>query len=184
MNYIKSFVGFNSLNEFKSGNMYDYGCVMLYVKVPFISNIQNEIDQDDLYEPDNERYGLEKEQHITVLYGLHKEVTDQQIREMFSGFSKREFDIKVNAIDCFFNKEYDVLKMSVESDKLRELNKIARSLPHTNEYPDYKPHITIAYLKPGRGKKYMIKDLNKRITDVVGFVYSKSNGDILEIEIN
>lgn len=29
-----------------------------------------------------------------------------------------------------------------------------KKLEFTNSYPDYIPHMTVAYLKPGMGKKY------------------------------
>mgnify|MGYP003352094323 CR=1 FL=1 len=40
-------------------------------------------------------------------------------------------------------------------DKLNALNKQLCKFPYTNDYPDYKPHITIAYVKKGLGKKYL-----------------------------
>ena len=38
--------------------------------------------------------------------------------------------------------------MRVESAKLRKLRADLENLPHTSTWPEYKPHIAIAYLKP------------------------------------
>jgi 2'-5' RNA ligase len=61
----------------------------------------------------------------------------------------------LTGLSLFENEEYDVLKCSVDSESLHALNKQARELEHTNNYPDYIPHLTIAYLNPGEGKKYL-----------------------------
>jgi hypothetical protein len=59
------------------------------------------------------------------------------------------------------------------------MNKMFRDLPHTNDYPDYHPHATIAYVKAGTGEKYT-KDLSKEDALVVKpnkVVYSKASGE-------
>lgn len=48
-----------------------------------------------------------------------------------------------------------MLKVDVNSPDLHRLNKLVTSLsPTEDSHPVYTPHLTIAYLKPGRGKKY------------------------------
>jgi len=48
-----------------------------------------------------------------------------------------------------------VLKFDASGDWLHAMNGELKELPHTNEYAEYKPHCTLAYLKPGMGQKYV-----------------------------
>jgi hypothetical protein len=54
-------------------------------------------------------------------------------------------------------------------------------LPHTTNFPDYHPHATIGYLKPGTGKKYveLFKDKQYEVVPEK-IVYSKPGGERLE----
>lgn len=49
----------------------------------------------------------------------------------------------------------DVLKIDVISDDLEYLNELLSSLPHTDTHPTYQPHVTLAYVVPGSGAKYV-----------------------------
>jgi len=169
--------------EDKSGTMYEFGCLMLYVKFPNWSEFTSQIDSSFLYEPESERYGLETEPHITILYGIHKDVKDEDVLDLFSDINTKEFDLKLSGIDCFKNKDYDVLKINIKSDKLNELNTIAKSLPHTDTYPDYKPHLTIAYLKKGYGDTFSNKDFETTLVNLDKIVYSKTNGEKISIPL-
>ena len=181
---VKRFHEFRMISEDKSGTNYEYGCLMLYVDIPNWGHLTNEIEKNDLYKPENERYGIEKEPHITILYGIHKDVDDDQVMSMFSDLTQTNFDISVNGIDCFYNDEFDVLKLNVESSELNKLNKMARMLNHTNDYPTYKPHLTIAYLNKGMGNKYSDPTFHTKINNISKIVYSKTNGEKISIPLN
>ena len=180
---LKTYSQFKSILEDKSGSMYEYGCLMVYVNFPKWSETLQSIDKRLLYEASNERYGLETDPHITILYGIHSDVEDQKVIDLFSNVKKSDFDITVNGIDCFFNKDYDVLKMDVRSNKLNELNELCKTLPHTSTYPDYKPHITIAYLLKGNGSKYMNPTFQMKMNNIDKIVYSKPNGEKIDIPL-
>ena len=77
----------------------------------------------------------------------------------------------------------NVLKMNVKSEKLNELNKLATRLPHTSTYPDYKPHLTIAYLTKGNGNKFVNSNFNLKIDTIDKIVYSKTNGEKIDIPL-
>ncbi len=62
------------------------------------------------------------------------------------------------------------------------LNKEISKLPNNDKFIDYKPHITIAFLLPGKGKKY-INDNFKGVAKPYKLLYSKSNGDKIYINI-
>lgn len=96
--------------------------------------------------------GLEPEVHVTVKYGLHTE-DPGDVARVVSGTGP--VSIKLGKTSLFSNDDADVLKLDVESSDLHKLNKlISDSLETTDSHPKYIPHVTIAYLKPGAGKKY------------------------------
>jgi 2'-5' RNA ligase len=173
-----------SILELKSGTMYEYGCLMLYVSIPNWSELTKDINLEDLFQPDNERYGIETEPHITILYGIHSDVPDDRVFNLFEDIDKSDFDIEVTSKNCFFNKDYDVLKLDITSKKLNQLNELGKTLPHTDTYPTYKPHMTIAYLKKGEGSKYVDETYSLKINKIDKIVYSKPNGEKIDILLN
>lgn len=161
---------------------YDYGCSMLYFDFPQMAVIHDNIDEQDIYDdPENSGFGLEKEPHCTLLYGIHSdEVSDDDVISR-SKFNSRDPLILKN-ISVFKNKDYDVLKFDVEHADLQGINKKLRELPYTNDYPDYHPHCTIAYLKPGTSEQYL-KAYEGRSFQVhpKHIVYSKPDGSKLKV---
>jgi 2'-5' RNA ligase len=99
--------------------------------------------------------GREDKPHVTVKYGLHGD-DPEAVRALLA--DEPPITVKLGKTSFFPNGESDagdVVKVDVESPALRRLNKkIADALPHTDTHPTYKPHATVAYLKPGLGKKY------------------------------
>lgn len=179
---IKDFNKFKLFLE-KDSKMYEFGCLMVYLSVPNWHKLISKINPTHLYSPDNERYGLESEPHCTILYGIHSDVSDDEVISMFSNLNKNDFDIEVDGIDCFHNKDYDVLKLNVKSQALNHLNTIAKELPHTSDYPDYKPHITICYLNKNFGRLYVDPTFNIFIDTIDKIVYSKPNGQKIDIPL-
>ena len=97
-------------------------------------------------------YGREDEPHVTIKYGLHTS-NPSDVSSVASGFGPVE--IKLGRTSFFECNKYDVVKIDVESKSLRSLNaKIGDKLECTDTHPDYIPHVTIAYVKKGLGKKY------------------------------
>lgn len=96
--------------------------------------------------------GLETRPHITVKYGLHTaEAAD--LAPILSG--EGPATAKVEGIEIFENDTKDVVVLRVSSPDLDRLNKtIGKNLEVTDTYPDYKPHITLGYVKKGTGQKY------------------------------
>jgi 2'-5' RNA ligase len=152
---------------------YPFGCSMLYFDFPQMKTLHDEIDQDDIYEEDG--HGLETEPHVTLLYGLHSDKIKDD--DVLDASSKGIMSIGLGNPSLFENDKYDVLKFDAEAPFLHKINKELTKLPHTNDYPDYHPHCTIAYLKPGTGKKYT-KLFKGRIYEVfpTKVVYSKPDG--------
>jgi 2'-5' RNA ligase len=162
---------------------FEYGCVMLYYNFPLMNKIQSIIDPEDVYTEEGDRtFGLEDEPHTTLLFGLHEEVLDEDI---INALNKFEFGTcKLYNVSTFNNPQYDVLKFDVQGDNLHQANEELRKYPYTSNFPDYHPHTTIGYLKPGTGKKYikMLKGQEFELTPTHA-VYSKPNGDQVELPI-
>lgn len=118
----------------------------------------------DLYSTEDKKYGLEDEPHCTVLYGLHDhEVTLDQIKEHLPPIS--EMTAILMGVSHFECPEYDVLKFDIDAPKFHHANKTLRDkFPYTNEWPDYHPHMTIAYLNKGMGGKYGTQKLSVPLT--------------------
>ena len=140
-------------------NRYDYGCVMLEFTFTELPKLHELISEEDIrYDEADDSFGLEDEPHTTLLYGLHEEVTLEDVKKVLEQFTF--YTVKVHNPSLFENEGFDVLKFEVVGDSLHEVNAKLKEFPHTSRFPEYHPHLTIGYLKPGKGKKYveMIKE--------------------------
>lgn len=163
---IKTFDEFKSINE--NEGKYSYGCAMLYFNFKELKEVQDEINEDDLLED-----GFENNPHVTLLYGLHEEVTDKEVFKIIDEFEIPE--LEVYNVSAFTSDKQDVLKFDIrqymeddyskKDDVLYKINKSLTKLPYTTDFPDYHPHVTIAYLKPGTSNKYIkqFKDLTYKV---------------------
>ena len=178
---IKSFKQFISSLLEKKGETHSYGCAMVYFDFPEMATIHSQIDPADVYTEEGDRsYGLEDEPHTTLLYGLHsKEIPDMVVMDICK--SEQIDEIKLSNPSLFENENYDVLKFDASCQALNEINSKLTKLPHTNNFPDYHPHATIGYLKPGTGKKYAELLAGQEFTVKPSkIVYSKPDGDRIE----
>lgn len=167
----------------ESGN-YEYDCIMYEVKLPDWKSITDKVNEPDLYTGDDEgRYGIEDDPHVTLIYGLHSgEVEVAEAKKWLE--SNGPVDIKIVGMNHFETDDYDVVKLEVESDKLHKLRKVVESkYPNTQSFPEYNPHVTVAYVKKGTGKKYteVFKQPIKLTLD--GVIYSPSEGDRLYFKV-
>lgn len=112
-----------------------------------------QIDKDDLFDGEADG-GLETEPHVTVKYGLLTE-DSKEVKECLNG--ARGGEVYLAASSIFEAEKYDVVKIAVESKALDELHEKLNRLPHEDKHMEYQPHATIAYVKSGRGKKYICK---------------------------
>jgi len=176
------------LNEFileAKDASYDSGCMMLYINLEGIDKLHKKIEKKDIFtgeESDNEKYGIESEIHITVKYGFTDKVSDHDVLNDCRDSKMK--DIKFNKISLFENDKYDVLKFDIDNTTLNKLNEKISKYPNNDKYPKYHAHSTIAYIKKGKGQKYvdMFKD-----TDLIGspdkWVYSNIDGTKLTLDI-
>jgi len=173
------------LNE---NRKYEYGCVMLYFDFPILDKIHKVIDPNDVYEEeDDDSFGLETEPHVTLLFGLHKEVTDEDVKKVLD--SLKFSPITLSKLSIFnTNPDYDVLKFDIEDTGgghiLYEANKKLKKYPFTSNFPDYHPHMTVGYLKSGTGNKWVKKIKTQKFTLTPDYaVYSKPNKEKTKFNI-
>lgn len=141
----------------------EYGVVMYTCPFPQWSKIITQIDEDDLYVNQNESIlGYENEPHVTVLYGFHKDIDHYGIVQDISKFSPVE--IRLKAVEMFDNDKFDVLKITVESPELEKCKKfLEKKYDNTQQFKEFNPHITVAYLKKGKAKKYLNPNVSATI---------------------
>ena len=109
-------------------------------------------------------------------------ISKEMVKSVFEGFTGN-INIEVNGIDIFENKDYDVVKFNVNPDgALQELHDKLSEFPNSNEYTDYKPHITISYVNKGMGKKYIKPDYKYTVKNVDKITYSLTNGEKINFE--
>jgi 2'-5' RNA ligase len=124
---------------------------------------------------------LIEDTHLTLLYGLHSEVTAEQVLEKLKNI---EFsNVKLENISIFNEGSREVLKFDVTGKNIIEANKKLKELPYTSFFTDFKPHITIAYLKPGTSEKYvqLLKDKSFELKPTV-ILYKDTNKNIFKIK--
>lgn len=128
---------------------YEYGTVQI--------NLDDKLSQKilDLSAniPDSELtdIGRETTPHITVRYGL---IGDPHCAvEALSGFGK--ITAVIRDIGVFPGEDNDVIVLHVEGDDLHRANELLGATCEyaKSDFPTYKPHITLAYVRSGAGKR-------------------------------
>jgi len=137
-----------------------YGCLMMQTDIDNWKEYHTAgIEKDDVYiKPHDKSYGLEEEPHVTVLYGFHEDEIDEETISSVMKQNLKPITLRVDEVDVFEGDDYDVVKYNLPVTKeLQEYRDLFMKFPNTQSFPDYKPHMTIAYVKPGEGKKYKRK---------------------------
>ena len=163
---------------------HEYGCVMLGLDCPEWKEVTGMIHPDDVYHhPTDDSYGLEDNPHVTLLFGLHSDVDDKQVEDVINKFKGQNLSLDILGVDSFTNKDFDVVKFKVNpTPELKAINQELSKLPNSNQYPDYSPHITVGYVKPGMAQKYL--DPNKKLNyKIKGVEYSKASGEKINYPI-
>lgn len=143
----------------------EYSCVMASIPHGIAQEIVEfgvrEIPDEDLYTDEDGNLGRELQAHVTIMYGL---LTDdaKSVRRSFN--HTKPFKAKLGKVRHFQppERDFDVVTVEVVSDDLTAANKMiedkfdcADDLPSSGEY---KPHVTIAYVKRNAAKKHIGSD--------------------------
>ena len=150
-----------------------YGCLMMMFD--FQSGIEDIVHPADMDE-------VEDEPHVTVLYGIHGAHGPTPQNFMIPDIYRKMPVLFERRITVFEGKT-DVLKISVESAMLREFREYVKATFVWSEsgFSEYNPHLTLAFVKGGTGKKYegiRVPYCSPTLCDVrhgTGFMY-KENG--------
>lgn len=161
------------------------GCVMIDFNFTNWDELLESIDEDDIYIEEGKNYGSQSRPHLTLLYGIRPQVTDEQILECFKGFTEDDFKVNINGVSIFdTNDNFDVVKLGIEiTPKLKEINRKLSKLPNSNPYSEYIPHITLAFVKKGTGKKYINPDYKYDIKDIEKIIYSRPDNSEFKINL-
>lgn len=127
------------------------GCLM--VSIPKVeARIVKEFCKNEIHEHNLANDGREDYVHVTVLYGFSQGTDISKVAEIV-----KEHD----AIDLIFGKisrfkadknrpDSDVIKIEIQSLALESLHKrLKAEFNVETSYPDFNPHCTLAYVKPG-----------------------------------
>lgn len=170
----------------ESKKKYDYSSVLYHLPKKISKSIYGwglkHVKDKEIYkDPEDPTFGREDDIHCTVIYGMH----DDRIAKI-SHFLKntKPFTIKLDKITSFTTSElFDVLKIDVVGKGLHDLHeKIKNNFECTISFPEYKPHVTIAYLKKGEAKKHVgCKDFLGETMTVDSFIFSSHSGTKIKI---
>jgi RNA polymerase sigma factor (sigma-70 family) len=122
---------------------------------PFVDFAKSIPSREIYTDPDDPTVGREDEPHITALYGI-TEATPNTTAKAVLEATTGNISATVGKLSVFKGEKYDVLKAEIDSPDLYSINAAMRkSVPFESDFPDYTPHLTIAYLKKGQGEKYV-----------------------------
>lgn len=132
----------------QAGEIHDYSCLMADIpkdiKTKILEwNIKN-IPDSELFTEDRSGKGRELQPHVTVKYGIHEQSPDP----VFSLIDNKSIEFALGSVTRFTSdKNYDVLIVEVVSPNLGKLNSdISLDFDCTDTHPEYKPHLTLAYV--------------------------------------
>ena len=136
-------------------NAGDLGCVMLDVKPHDLTGV---IEPDWEYVEDHPKLGhvtgVQHEHHVTLLYGLLRNANEDRaaIDEVLCGWTPEP--VRTDQLEVFPSPFPDeapyvciVARQSVVSRNLRDAHARLSMLPHIDTHPEYKAHVTLAYVK-------------------------------------
>jgi 2'-5' RNA ligase len=147
-----------------------------------VRDLQKTIDKDILYKGEDEEGwiegGLQQLLHITVLYGIDTKDLDKIEEELDKA---EEMPIKLNKLEYFDSSpEYTVAVIRCNSTSLTALSDKLRDLvPNEQHDGEYKPHITVAYLK--KGEKLANEDIPKIEWAISNIQVSKPDGEVEDL---
>lgn len=161
----------------------ELGCIMLDTEKIVVSDVINEADY---YTSDKHEYVAgnvsENVPHVTLLYGLMNsgEAMRKHVDAVLDGWTIA--NVEINEVGFFYSKDpaegYVAIVAHIKvNGALYEGNARLRMLPHIDTFPEYKPHITLAYVTDKSDYQNYIETLNERLAGKTIKVVSVNYGD-------
>lgn len=138
------------------------GCIMLDTEGIPVREIMSKwvgSPEDDLYFSDDPKLRYvqgavgEETSHLTLLYGLLQPGPEwsEHVTELLEDIDLSRIDIE--DVEVFPNVEYSCIVARVKlTPELKLAHARLQYLPHVNTFPEYKAHITLAYVKNGEAE--------------------------------
>jgi 2'-5' RNA ligase len=175
---------FTPIGEKPEGVSHKYSSTQLNLPEPVareVTALSSLIPEDDLAEG-----GVETEPHVTVKYGL-KDADPTEVARLLRNHPPVMVTLgKTAHFAGVEDGTADAVYAEVSSPELRSLNKFVAENTYApgDTHRDYKPHVTLAYVKPGIGAKYD-GDTTLEGTQVVidRVVFSSKDGQKYEIPL-
>ncbi len=151
------------------------GVVMMKTPLKDWDKIQSLIEPEDVHDPKWKNLRRETWPHITILYGLHDDKVDE-VKKVLSEL-KKPISYKIVDISLFKAKFCDILKFGVVSDEIQALHKKLKIYPNSYKFSGLSPHMTLAFVRKGEGKKYAGKLTTPIELQGIEFVYQQGDKD-------
>lgn len=168
---------------------HEYSCAMAPIPKEYEKALldwsKEHISDDSLFiDPKDGSKGRQDYFHVTIKYGLH-DAKPTGVQQMAKELPIEPFSVTLGPISLFEHDDFDVVKIEVKSPYLHKLHKeMSDAFENTEEYPDYKPHLTLAYVKKGTAKDLVgddtFKDQEAEITSVD---FSSKDGGMTNIPL-
>ena len=128
--------------------------------------------------------GRETDIHITVKYGLHTN-SPKEVKKIVADFGIIKATLgKTTLFPASDHHKFEVVKVDVISNDLYRLNKkIKKATTCTDTFPTYLPHLTIAYVKEGCGKKYTGSQFVGKKVEFTSVTFSDKIGNKFELPL-
>lgn len=129
---------------------YSYSCLMARLPAELsdkVRAISASIPDRYIFDDGSGEMGREDNPHVTILYGLHTEDPVEVQRKMAS---LPPIQMTVGQMCSFHGngRNHVVVRLAVEGEDLIRANRyVTSSFKVTNKFPNYRPHVTVAYLK-------------------------------------
>lgn len=163
---------------------HEYACLMFDVPNSIknkIKELQKQIDSEDV----DPTEGLEEQVHITLLYGIEDTPEIRKKSERILTDSDplvgHTGDIEIFEPE---NEDYDVVVVRVRGTAIHDLRKrVEKEIPNTQTFPEYRPHLTVGYVRKGTGKKYKDIEVSPVSFLIRGVIFSGIDGSTTTMTI-
>ena len=167
-----------------------HGCLMAVCPDEFdgiIKNAADKVEANALVDEEWAEGGISDKAHVTLKYGICED--SEKVLKWCSDNLIKPFSFRFTAADIFENEDKWVLVMLCDKEELGEINKnLCKSIPHVDsEFEDYKPHMTICYVKPetdcNEAVKFLNDTLSGREVEITEVEYSDADDKTTKLKL-